>query len=184
MIKFLLKDANPEARMIAYQVKFVLRAVSKDLIKPVFTKLLSDNGVIVGCDSRRLHTASVTIPDGFYDVIKNTASEIILELGELDGQYPPYEKVLCSDRENFVPLDKFDAKYTGGAKTLFQLAQAGFCLNTHFVEDACKDMQELRVSFGAFDAPVVITNELGRAVIMPIATKPTKKAEITEESAE
>ena len=173
MIKFLLKDANEEARTIAHQVKFVLRAVSKDPIKPAFTKLLSDKGVIVGCDSRRLHTAEVTLPDGFYDVIKNTASEIILEQTEFDGQYPNYKQVLCSDRENFVPLKKFDSKFTGGAQTIFQIAQAGYCVNTNFIEDACKDAGDMRVSFGeGADSPVVILNELGRAVIMPIAIKP------------
>jgi len=151
-------------------LRFVLRAVGKDPIKPAFTKLLSDNGVIVGCDSRRLHTAAVTLPDGFYEVIKNTASEIILEQTEFDGQYPNYKQVLCSDRENFVPLKKFDSKFTGGAATIFQIAQAGCCININFVEDACKDAGDTKVSFGesAVDSPVVILNDLGRAVIMPI----------------
>ena len=173
MIKFLLKDANEEARTIAHQVKFVLRAVSKDPIKPAFTKLFSDNGVIVGCDSRRLHTAPVALPDGFYEIIKNTSTEIILEQTDFDGQYPNYKQVLCSERENFVALKKFDSKFTGGAQAVFQIAQAGYCANINFIEDACKDAENTRVSFGdAADSPIVIISELGRAVIQPISIKP------------
>lgn len=171
MIKFMVKDSNKEARAIALSVRYVLRAISKDPVKPVFTKLFSDGENIVASDSNRLHLAPVKIPAGLYDVIKNTAQEIIITESDLDAQFPDYKRVVPSGRPDPVALADYDAKYSGGARCIFQLFSAGVCINTHFIEDACKDNCGAKASIAGEKEPVVISSDLGTAVIMPIKTR-------------
>ena len=168
MIRFTKKGSEEEQSNFA-RVQYVIRAVSKDKCKPVFTRLYSDGGNIVGGDSHRLHIAPApeNIPDGFYDIIKNTAQEIILEPSAVDGQFPKYKQVIPSGRPDPVELAVYDAK-TGGARCVFELFTAGVCLNINYIADACKDNYGMTVSVAGDAEPVVISSALGTAVIMPI----------------
>ena len=172
MIRFTKKGTGEERSNFA-RVQYVLRAVSKDSGKPVLTCLYSDGGNIVGCDSHRMHLAPApeSLPDGFYDITKNTAQEIILEPSAVDGQYPNYKQVIPSGRPDPVELAGYDAKFTGGACCVFQLYSAGVCLNINYIADACKDNYNMTVSVAGELEPVVISSALGTAVIMPIRSK-------------
>ena len=152
-------------------VRFVLRArEAKDKTKPSFTGLYSDGENIVCSDSRRLHFAPVKMQEGLFEVIKNSASEIIL--GEqIDGQFPNYKQVIPS-LDGIEPIKIRAWSNNAGASTAhYQIAAAGVCVNYSYLEDAIKDT-ESRTTYvtGPKSAAVVQTN-LGTALVMPMEIK-------------
>jgi hypothetical protein len=87
------------------KVRWVLLARSIDLSRPVFTYLFSDAENIVATDGKRIHLAKkVTeknnffgepIPEGYYEVVKNTTQEIVLALVENpESSFPDYKVVM------------------------------------------------------------------------------------------
>ena len=154
-------------------IRFVLRArETKDRRKPYFMGLYSDGENIVCSDSRRLHFAPVKLQEGLFEVIKNTASEIIL--GEqIDVQFPNYKQVVPSlDDINPIKLAPWSSAHNSGASAAhYQLAVAGVCVNYGYLEDAIKDTESRITYVTGQKSPVVIKTNLGTAIVMPIEVK-------------
>ena len=151
----------------------MLRVISKDSTKPIYTALFSDGKNVVCTDSRRLHCAEMGefIPSGLYRVVKNSTSEIVLDdKSAPEGTFPDYRQVL-TERENWKDLSDWH-RHTNGASTIYSIMSQRIKVNPGFVEDACKDHFHLQISLraDAFD-PIQIRGDLGIAIIMPIQKK-------------
>ena len=157
-------------------IRFVLRArEAKDKTKPAFMGLYSDGENIVCSDSRRLHFAPVKMQEGLFEVIKNTAAEIVL--GEqIDGQFPNYKQVIpCLDGIEPVKLAPWSKWHNSGASTAhYQIAAAGVCVNYGYLEDAIKDTESRITYITGPKSAVVIQTNLGTALVMPIEVKEEK----------
>lgn len=156
-------------------IRFVLRArETKDKTKPSFMGIYSDGVNIVCSDSRRLNLAPVKIKAGLYEVIKDSSTEVIL--GEqIDGQFPDYTQVIPKldapiKISNWIKLYNF-----GASKAFYQLAVAGVCVNYSYLDDAIRDAENPLAHITGEKSPVVITHDLGTAVIMPYIIKEEDK---------
>jgi DNA polymerase III sliding clamp (beta) subunit (PCNA family) len=162
---------------------WILRAVSKDKIKPIFCGLCveaqKDKTTIVASDSHRLHMATIDkidLLDGTYEIVKATKSEIVL--GDLiDGQFPNYKQVLFkTSNESFkITFNEL----CGGAQAMYTLARRGVCIHPNYVKDAIIDNMNCVAAIKAdipnekcdSISPVMFSGDLGVAVVMPIQMK-------------
>jgi hypothetical protein len=155
-------------------LSFVLRARSKDKIKPVFTLLCVtdlDGQRIAACsDSRRLHFAPCEFEPGLYEVVKSTSKEIILNLTDQEhGRFPDISKVIPTLDESWKKILVSWNKPSNGARAMFILAKHGICINPKYIEDAVSDKTPVYVS--APNNPIFVVHGSGaKAILMPIFT--------------
>lgn len=164
MIRYTKADPNFSA------IRYVLRARDAKAIQPAFTGLYSDGVNIVCSDSRRLAFSPVVMPFGLFEVIKDTASEIIL--GEqIDGQFPDYKKVVPEVAD--APLIRLRGvnKISSASSALYWIALAGACVNYSYIDDALKDTEYADAYVTGEISPCVIKTNLGTHIIMPIQVK-------------
>ena len=164
MIRYTKADPNFSA------IRYVLRARDAKAIQPAFTGLYSDGVNIVCSDSRRLAFSPVVMPFGLFEVIKDTASEIIL--GEqIDGQFPNYKETI-PDLAGVEAIEARPATKAAGASIAhYQIACAGACVNYLYLEDAIKDTEKAEAYVTGEMSPCVIKTNLGTHIIMPIQVK-------------
>lgn len=84
-------------------VRFVLSAIGCDKTRPTFLRVKTQNGVMFATDSFRLHCAALqmTIDDGLWDIVGNTAKEIILAP---ETEYMYYPDVIKAIPESNTPI--------------------------------------------------------------------------------
>ena len=139
-------------KVVYGQMKWVLKARSKDEIKPVFTKvLITEEREIICCDSRRAHIISdpecffKDVAPGLYDLIKEDSKEIILNESELSaGEYPNIKQII--PKEESV---EFIGTYSTGTENYmvgislaklyrdfyYKNPEGSFCMNFDFFKD-------------------------------------------------
>lgn len=159
--------------------KFVLAARSLDPIKPVFNHVFVDDDAIVCTDSRRLHMLTKDIREttgldnGFYEVVKETKSQIWLDKAEVAGDFPNYKQVIPDIEKNDYLISEWEVQpitsnsrsisnfFTGFFKKFAKqiILNIDFLkpLNDHFSIYASEPM-----------SPVLFVNETKKAVLMPI----------------
>ena len=101
-------------------VRFVLSAIGCDKTRPAFLRVKTQNGVMYATDGFRLHctTLQMTIDDGLWDIVGNTAKEIILTPETEYMDYPDVIKVIpesntpiiFENRSNTTTVDILIAK--------------------------------------------------------------------------
>jgi|WetSurMetagenome_2_1015567.scaffolds.fasta_scaffold34237_6 hypothetical protein len=162
-------------------VKFVAKAVSKDDTRKVLTYVCSNGKRLLACDGFRVHAVKMEFPKGYYKVIVNNGSKIILDdaTKEFEENHPKYpdikaiwprkaktilNEIYCSsskDKDFFVTaklLRAMDEKQT---------------INTIFLDDICSSMdhfvvkQEKETEFSS-SHPLLFQNGNKRAIVMPI----------------
>jgi len=98
-------------------VRFVLSAIGCDKTRPAFLRVKTQNAVMYATDSLRLHCATLqmTIDDGLWDIVGNTAKEIILTP---ETEYMDYPDVIKVIPESNTPII-FDNRiiFDNGIKT-------------------------------------------------------------------
>jgi len=97
-------------------IKFVITALNpKDQYKKAYvTKIYATDSQIMATDGKRLHVIDNDafnepfLEPGYWEVIKNTKSEIFLIKSDDDSKYPNIEKVIPTDYELSIDLSFSD----------------------------------------------------------------------------
>jgi DNA polymerase III sliding clamp (beta) subunit (PCNA family) len=172
------------------EISFVLRAAAKDKTKPIFTCLyveLNEKGekVFVCTDSKRLNLFVDSEgyfsewEVGFYEIIKNTKSEIVLNHTECEYQFPNYKQIIPQESKVFavfncranIQISKF---YQGFYET-FSGKSIG--MNNDFLNDALIDGEIVNCSTNenmnyCCMSPILFNYENNcKALVMPIQLK-------------
>ncbi|PKL40806.1 MAG: hypothetical protein CVV44_04140 [Spirochaetae bacterium HGW-Spirochaetae-1] len=86
------------------QVCFVASVIDLSLaeIKPVFRFICSTGKDIVATDAKRLFIAACEMPEGYYELIKRTKSEIILHKTETEVNFPNWQAVIPEKYETWT----------------------------------------------------------------------------------
>lgn len=176
------------------KLKFVLKARSKDEIKPIFTKLYIEENeegfkTLICTDSCRLHLLIdkdkffKDLKNGFYDIIKNDSKEIVINESETDGKFPEYRQIMPDKkamlRTSQITTSKNRLKETAIIYRDFykSFPESSICINSNFLTDALIDNYECSVFFvesiaknkSVYAAPFIIDyNDKMTALIMPL----------------
>lgn len=75
-------------------IRWAIKATSKDKTRVALTCLCFQNGHVIGCDAHRLHKAKLEDPikEGVYSIIKNTKTQVILT--ETEHEFPDIERII------------------------------------------------------------------------------------------
>ena len=131
---------------------------------------------IVATDGHRLHIYTPTecpLEAGYYQVIKKTKTEIILNPVELDQEYPDFERI-TPDREGKkdFTLYQYDNGRTAAPNLESKYAEViralpSGTINIKYFQDAClNSMTSFKVTDGV--SPVCLYGESLQAVVMPV----------------
>ena len=142
-------------------LKWILSARDvKPKYKLYFAWLIVDNDYLVCTDAFRLHAIKskdqTAISKGYYEVIKNTSLEIILNLLENPKyEYPKYQQVIPEEKEeNYIATVQYSEEYqlsriVAEIYSNEKYKQLGF-LNLKYLEDALKIKQKLSYNYESF----------------------------------
>lgn len=177
-------------------MKYVLKARSKDTIKPLFNMVYinKEEKTIVCTDSRRLHLWNFqenesyfeNYESGMYDVIKSDTKEICLKLNAeySCSNFPDYKQIMPAENllvkviktsfnnKSFNTIGRF---YRAFYK-MFTAEESGIVLNSKFFDDAFNNGSEFSIQVlkeqaenGPYMCPIVFNmdNTL-KALVMPI----------------
>lgn len=171
----------------AFRVLAVLAvAKANDSIKPVFQYLYkADEVTFVSSDSRRMAVADLSNYDdllaletGFYELIKSTTKEIVINKIDVGGNFPDYIKVIPTEyTASILGAGMGNKKDIAGVylgKTLYHIAQEGVMLNAQYVIDVLKELPGvLKIHITGNMSPVVFEwpsngSPLVKYILMPI----------------
>lgn len=177
-------------------MKYVLKARSKDRIQPLFNMVYinKEEKTIVCTDSRRLHLWNFqedesyfeNYESGMYDVIKSDTKEICLNLNSeySCSNFPDYKQIMPVENllteviktsfnsESYSTIGRFYRAYY----KMFTAEDSGIVLNSKFFEDAFNNGSEFSIQVLKEEAenepymrPVVFNmDDILKALVMPI----------------
>ena len=141
------------------QVKFVLRARAKTDFKPVYTKVHVVDGYMHATDSYRMHYAKIeSVEDGLYDVITNTAKQIVLNDCTDNLHFPSKDSILRSTFE--VESGYGRCNYNRLIRVFYtHFTYESKMINVEFIKDLFIDEHEMwKLSIAGEDCPVYFSN--------------------------
>jgi len=153
------------------EVKFCALPISK--LKSEMRQFLKGiqvtPGRIAGTDGKRVHAyrdPDIDIPEGFYEVVKNTTKEIWLD--KVDVEYPDLYLDLWeadTDQNIYTLTDELHSF----EHCLFEICNAGIVINPDFLK-ACMGVGEMDVHIKDRGHPIVLKSDSSgfSAYIMPI----------------
>jgi len=172
MIEITKKDERFEA------VKFVAQAVSKDTTRPVLGVICSNGKRVLACDGMRVHSVKMQFPAGYYKVIVNNASKIILDSYDLEkelGRYPDIKAVWPRKAKNIIDVNKSNQHYLYGVSRVQVLTgkiikklDENVTINTGYAEDIINAMETFNVRQAGPTSALLFQNGTKRAIVMPI----------------
>jgi len=155
-------------------INWVMKARSKDPVRPNIQGINVDTGVFCCTDGHRLHAAAVEtydVPNGTYAIKSINKSVIVLE--KMDADFPDYDKVF----PEFKPSHR--ASYNGDKSTFirdvyrkFASDQTGFNLD-YLLDAYVENMTVEMAGTGKAFKPLTIWDEgqSRAALIMPLRDK-------------
>lgn len=154
-------------------LRFVLRAVSKDDTRPVLMVVCSTGKRIIATDGFRLHMVkNNTVPEGYYKAVNNNAKEIVLveQAKEEYGSYPNVRNAIPTRvKKIYESISRFgkDNHYIAFSEIVRKLPE-GQALNFDFLKDITDSMESFVVRKpGAYGA-LYFKNCNKSALVMPI----------------
>lgn len=191
-----MQTINKNQLPVFSNMKYVLKARSKDTTKPLFNMIYinKEEKIIICTDSRRLHLWNFqdvenyfeNYESGMYEVVKSDTREICLNLNlEYScSNFPNYKQVIPAENllieviktsfnsESFSTIGRF---YRAFYK-MFTAEDSGIVLNSKFFEDAFNNGSEFSIQVlkeqaesGRYMCPVVFNmNNILKAIVMPI----------------
>lgn len=172
-----------EQKQAVEKINFVIAARSKDKIIPIFAYIYVDDENVVCTDSRRLHILKKEDftcffeKNGFYEVIKATKKEIILNYaGDVNeiGVFPNYNQVLWEKEDASKSIEITFSEASAGAIAFYRIMHdLEFCLNPDFIYDAIgwTDAEWTVRRKESYMSSVIFESGVMTAVIMPILVK-------------
>jgi len=191
-----MQTINKNQRPVFDNMKYVLKARSKDTIQPLFNMVYisKEDKAIICTDSRRLHLWNFqenesyfeNYESGMYDVIKSDAKEICLDLNSeySCSNFPNYKQIMpvenllveviktSFNNKSFNTIGRF---YQAFYK-MFTAEDSGIVLNSKFFDDAFYSDLEFSIQVlkeqaenGLYLRPVVFNlDNILKALVMPI----------------
>ncbi|MCP4262795.1 MAG: hypothetical protein GY774_35600 [Planctomycetes bacterium] len=179
-----LKKSGDYIQRQDYNSLYWLTSVSgaKSDVRHHINTIHIDSGVAVKTDGSRLHVACLEgdFPDGDYEIIKRTKSEIVINLAEKEGDWPEWERVFKDCPVPFNGTDfQFDIfvdeDFMGGSLARFYRDfHAGGdvkpLVNADFIEAALEGFNNALVWFTDVESPLFFVDSgMDRvAVLMPL----------------
>jgi len=164
-------------------VKFVIAALDKN--KDAFPhkkNLYVKDGVMTGTDGKRLHQFNEnelfpdarpwersTFENGYYEVVKNNKSEVIIEKIDLDYDYPDYEDAgifweLQEAKKIIQPAENPDTFYSSIVRVMDETVSVK---HVYINDCLCLDEFTAWIAENSAEKPLILTNGSKRAAIMP-----------------
>jgi hypothetical protein len=162
----------PKGLPIANDIRWCLRAVSKDAAREPLHALHIEKDCMVCTDGRRLHKCEMEeglLPEGNFLPVKVNKTTCILK--RVDYTYPNWSQVVPAEPGEQVQAVCDNSKYKASI-ACYWLAQKQACVNHDFIKDVIHDTNEtwaLHVTDGL--CPVVLKSSNKTAVVMPIRPK-------------
>jgi hypothetical protein len=150
-------------------ILFVIKAVSKDQSRFNMTHVYCTGSMIVATDGHRLHTYTpeeCPLEPGYYETVKKTKSELILNPVEIDLDYPDFKRITPEVKRQ-EDLQLLIVSDNGNMAKVIKSFQGDFTVDFNFLKDAV-NMPGLQSFQHTEDtSPVLIQGEFTRAVVMP-----------------
>ena len=151
--------------------RFICAAMATENTRYAINKLCVQKDCIVATDGRRLHVAHFdhNLEEGFYEVVKNNKSTLLMFQVEPDGNFPKWQEVVPKSNSYFnAYTNRYFIEYVLGG-----LAKKDVGINRNFLSPFLyEEYIEWKVSFSAKDRPVKFESKIDKikimAVLMPL----------------
>jgi len=147
-------------------LEWVLRAKAKKHESfPVFNFLYSKDSEIVCTDGKRLHLSKTVFPEGLWEIVKSTKSEIWMEKNTDDLiNFPDYNKIIPGkDTEIKIEMNgDTDTNFFKIAKVMEKNT-----ISYQYLDDITRGQYDLICFFDNDDKALTFKNETKIALLMP-----------------
>jgi len=164
---------NKNSRIVFDTFKFILTAKAKESTRYGLDRILIENSNIVATNGRILFFAYFKhkYPIGLYEVITNTATEIIL-LKEPDNgvmTFPKWREVV-PEHTDYFEKDSYDGKFVVHATTV--LASKKIAIDYCYVEKIAAIETYWKIFYGNSEQPIRFVSDNNKdyhyeAIVMP-----------------
>lgn len=154
---------------------WVARAVDLKHANPGLQCLYADGENLVGTDGKRLHLYKKNpLPDGLYQIVKRTKTELRLEKCTFDMTFPDYKKIIPENGPDTVSVDvngNTDGVYYAAYATIIRKLDVDDTLNYDYLADVLTCDLTFTVNINGKMRALYFTGSDRAALVMPMNMK-------------